>query len=160
MHFHVSIEINFLWKDMPVTVFPRIVLSPLLMSNLKKKKNSSISPKFYCLHFCLQAYLFADPSEVELRLCYFASVGPLLPLLCSTVHRTNLISWPGICALYNLTISCCSPNCSMFQADCAPCHCPSPVCALFPLGLHGMPSLSSPSVTVLPSFKAFLLSIS
>lgn len=143
---------------MPVTVLHRISLSSLLMSNLKKK-NSSISPKFYCLHFCLEAYLFADPSEVELQLCYFASPGPLLPSLWSTVHRANLIFWPGICALYNLTVSCCSPNCSMFRADCAPRRCPSPVCALFPLGLHGRPSLSSPSVTVLPLFKAFLLSI-
>ena len=26
-----------------------------------------------------------------------------------------LTPWPGICALYNLPVSCCSPNCSMFQ---------------------------------------------
>ena len=26
-----------------------------------------------------------------------------------------LTPWPGICALYNLPISCCSLNCSMFQ---------------------------------------------
>lgn len=75
----------------------------------------------------------------------------------STEQSPDSLAWH--LSLYNLTVSCCSPNCSMFQAGCAPCHCPSPVCALFPLGPHRVPSLSSPSVTVLPSFKAFLLPI-
>lgn len=118
-----------------------------------------MSSKLYCLHFFpLEADPLLTQTTHSLR-CYLTSLRPVLASLCSSVHRTSLIPFPGICALYNLTISCCSPNCSMFQADCAPCQCPSPVCALFPLGLHGMSSLSSPSVTVLSSFKAFLLSV-
>lgn len=34
VHFHVSVEINFLWKDMPVTVFTEFCC-PILMSSLK-----------------------------------------------------------------------------------------------------------------------------
>lgn len=90
-------------------------------------------------------------------LCFSGSFVALIVFHCP--ENKVMIPGPGICALYKRTITCCSPNCSMFQADCVPCRCPSPVCALFPLGLCGMPSLSSPSVTVLPSLKAFLLSI-
>lgn len=59
VNFHVSTEINFLWKDMPVLVFIEYCC-PILMSNLKK--NSSMSSKFYCPQLPLEAYPFADLS--------------------------------------------------------------------------------------------------
>lgn len=78
-----------------------------------------------------------------IALLYLSGSFVALALL-STEQSPDFLAW-HLCPLQS--ISCCSPNCSMFQADCAPCRCPSPVCALFPLGLRGMPSLSSPSVT-------------
>lgn len=112
--------------------------------NEQLKKHSSMSPKLSPFFFFL---LFLKPTLCQTALsrapitllCFSGSLVTLIMLHCP--QNKVLTLWPGICALYNLTAPCCFPNCSMFQANCAPRRCPSPVCALFPLGLHGMLSL-------------------
>ena len=158
VNFHVSIEINFLWRDMPATVFIEYCCL-VLMSNLKNVllvTKILLSPVFFSPWSLPLCWIPLDLAPNAWR-CFSGSCAALIIIHCP--QNKVLTRWPGICALYNLTLSCCSSNCSMFQANCAPCRCPSPVCALFPLGLHGMFSLFSPSVTDSPSFKAFLLSI-
>lgn len=98
-------------------------------------------------------------------LCFSGSFVALIVFHCP--ENKVMIPVPGICALYKRTIACCSPNCSMFQADCVPCAAQALSVPFSPwayVGCHPCPlhlsqfALTQGLPSIYPSVRNFLFS--